>query len=93
MSQLTATGGAVWRRRDGGYRRQRELAWADVTRSGRFSAARRIAGSQCIVMASVDTDGTDGPGHQFADHDQDVPVLDGGLVDGYSLDEITAGGL
>ena len=57
-----------------------------------LSAAGRIEGSKRIVMASVDTDGTDGPGHQFADHDTDVPVLDGGIVDGYSAAEMEAAG-
>jgi glycerate 2-kinase len=57
-----------------------------------LSTARRIAGSKRIIMASVDTDGTDGPGHQFADHDQDVPVLNGGIVDGYSVDEMEEAG-
>lgn len=57
-----------------------------------LATVERIAGSKRIVMASVDTDGTDGPGHQFADHDHDVPVLNGGLVDGYSADEMVAAG-
>ena len=57
-----------------------------------LSAVRRIEGSKRIVMASVDTDGTDGPGHQFADHDHDVPVLDGGIVDGYSAGEMESAG-
>mgnify|MGYP005863654761 FL=1 len=33
-------------------------------------------------MASVDSDGTDGPGHQFGGGPEEVPVLAGGLVDG-----------
>ena len=57
-----------------------------------LATVRRIAGSKRIVMASVDTDGTDGPGHQFVDHDQDVPVLNGGIVDGYSAEEMEAAG-
>jgi len=32
-------------------------------------------------MGSVDSDGTDGPGHQFIDGYEDVPVLTGGIVD------------
>lgn len=57
-----------------------------------LATVRRIEGSKRIVMASVDTDGTDGPGHQFADHDHDVPVLNGGIVDGYSAEEMEVAG-
>jgi glycerate 2-kinase len=57
-----------------------------------LSAARRIAGSERIVMASVDSDGTDGPGHQFNAEYGDVPVLDGGIVDGYTLGDARAQG-
>jgi len=57
-----------------------------------LAAVRSIAGSKQIVMASVDTDGTDGPGHQFADHDHDVPVLNGGIVDGWSAGEMESAG-
>ena len=46
-----------------------------------LAAARRIAGSPNIVMGSVDSDGNDGPGHQFGG-DPSVPVLAGGIVDG-----------
>ena len=46
-----------------------------------LAAARRIASSSQIVMGSVDSDGNDGPGHQFGG-DASVPVLAGGIVDG-----------
>jgi glycerate-2-kinase len=47
------------------------------------SAALQIAGTQNIVMASVDSDGTDGPGHQFVGPEYaQIPVLTGGIVDG-----------
>ena len=46
------------------------------------SAAIQIDGSSNIVMGSVDTDGTDGPGHQFSGGNEDIPVLGGGIVDG-----------
>ena len=46
------------------------------------TAAMMIEGSANIVMGSVDTDGTDGPGHQFGEVQSDVPVLGGGIVDG-----------
>jgi glycerate-2-kinase len=47
-----------------------------------LSAAQHIAGSERIVMASIDTDGTDGPGRQFVRGYEDVPVLNGAIVDG-----------
>lgn len=51
-----------------------------------LAAAREIAGTRNIIMASVDTDGTDGPGIQFADRLDDMPsCLAGGVVDGDTL--------
>jgi len=47
------------------------------------SAALELADTQGVVMASVDSDGTDGPGRQFvsgAAYDR-IPVLTGGIVD------------
>lgn len=58
-----------------------------------LSAARRIMGSKNAVIASVDSDGTDGPGTQFAKGLEDVPCLDGGIVDGYTMDEAKAAGV
>jgi glycerate-2-kinase len=50
------------------------------------SAALSIAGSQNIVMGSVDSDGTDGPGIQFSDQRLDeVTCLAGGIVDGQTV--------
>ncbi|RME99536.1 MAG: DUF4147 domain-containing protein [Chloroflexi bacterium] len=49
-----------------------------------LAAALEIAGTEHVVMGSVDTDGTDGPGHQFVDGCDDIPVLTGGVVDGTS---------
>jgi len=51
------------------------------------SAAQMIAGSENIVIGSVDTDGTDGPGAQFADAPQDAVCLAGGVVDGTTAEE------
>lgn len=48
-----------------------------------LAAAQELAPTQHVVMGSVDSDGTDGPGHQFVD-DTDyagIPVLTGGIVD------------
>lgn len=47
-----------------------------------LAAAVHIEGSERIVMGSVDTDGTDGPGKQFVDGCDDIPVLNGAVVDG-----------
>lgn len=52
-----------------------------------LSAALRIAGSTNIVMASVDTDGTDGPGTQFCDRSGEAECLAGGIVDGSTARE------
>jgi glycerate-2-kinase len=51
-----------------------------------LSAALRIAGSKNIIIASVDTDGTDGPGSQFIAGAVDIPCLAGGIVDGQTVE-------
>lgn len=58
-----------------------------------LAAASRIAGSESIVMASVDTDGTDGPGAQFAPGRDCIPCLAGGIVDGFTLQEAAVAGV
>ena len=59
-----------------------------------LAAARRIRGSQRIVVGAVDTDGTDGPGGQFwADEGASIPCLGGGLVDGYTAQEAETAGI
>lgn len=50
-----------------------------------LSAALRIDGSKNIVIGSVDTDGTDGPGDQFAEDSGRIPCLAGGIVDGETV--------
>lgn len=59
------------------------------------SAALEIGGARRIVMASVDSDGTDGPGHQFVAGDDytAIPVLTGALVDGSTLPRAAAQGV
>lgn len=52
-----------------------------------LAAATHIAGSPHIVVGSVDTDGTDGPGTQLVQGCEDVPSLAGGIVDGYTAQE------
>ncbi len=52
-----------------------------------LAAALEIGNTHQVVMATVDSDGTDGPGHQFVD-DADyakIPVLTGGIVDSSTL--------
>lgn len=58
-----------------------------------LSAALRITGSEKIVIASVDTDGTDGPGFQFSDGEKEIPCLSGGIVDGWTVEEANKGGV
>ena len=49
------------------------------------SAARELAGTHHVVIGSIDSDGTDGPGHQFVDGRENVPILAGAIVDGSTL--------
>ncbi len=46
-----------------------------------LAAALVIDGEGEIIMGSVDSDGTDGPGHQFVEGYGDIPQLTGGLID------------
>jgi glycerate-2-kinase len=52
-----------------------------------LAAATHIAGSPHIVVGSVDSDGTDGPGAQLVAGCEDIPSLAGGIVDGYTVAE------
>ena len=58
-----------------------------------LAAAVHIEGSERIVMASVDTDGTDGPGAQYVAGAEGIPTLAGGLVDGMTLREAEQQGI
>ncbi len=59
-----------------------------------LSAALGIGGSKNIVIGSVDTDGTDGPGTQFVKGLEDLPsCLAGGIVDGETLAESRKAGV
>ncbi|MCL4833156.1 MAG: DUF4147 domain-containing protein [Caldilineaceae bacterium] len=53
------------------------------------AAALQLGETRQVVMGSVDSDGTDGPGHQFIDGYADVPVFTGGIVD-YSTSQRAA---
>jgi glycerate 2-kinase len=58
-----------------------------------LAGALKIAGSQNIVMAGADTDGTDGPGGPFSDDACGVRCLAGGVVDGETVAEAQAAGV
>jgi len=60
-----------------------------------LSAAQEIAGSKNIVIGSVDTDGTDGPGIQFAEGGlANMPTcLAGGIIDGETMEEAKKAGI
>jgi glycerate-2-kinase len=58
-----------------------------------LAAAQRIAGSRNIIVGSVDSDGTDGPGTQFAQVYGGIPCLAGGVVDGETMDEARTSGV
>ncbi len=58
-----------------------------------LGGAMMIFDTEDIVMGSVDTDGTDGPGGRFADDQGDVCCLAGGIVDGETMAEAQAAGV
>jgi glycerate-2-kinase len=52
-----------------------------------LAAALEIGDTHHVVIGSVDSDGTDGPGHQFVSDEKyaTIPVLTGGIVDSSTL--------
>ena len=70
-----------------------ERGWGGRNQEYALSAAITIAGSRSIVMGAVDSDGTDGPGRQFADNGDDIPALAGGIVDGETQKEARIAGV
>jgi glycerate 2-kinase len=58
-----------------------------------LAAAFKIAGSKHVLFGAVDTDGTDGPGGQFAQNGHAIPCLAGGVVDGQTIAEAKAAGV
>ena len=59
-----------------------------------LAAALGISGSRNTVIASVDTDGTDGPGTQLSTGPDSMPCcLAGGIVDGETVAEAKKAGL
>jgi len=58
-----------------------------------LAAAPHIAGSSRVVIGSVDSDGTDGPGTQLVEGCEGIPSLAGGIVDGYTMAEAAERGV
>jgi glycerate 2-kinase len=58
-----------------------------------LGGAMMIFDTRNVVMGSVDTDGTDGPGGRFADDQGDVVCLAGGIVDGETMAEAQSAGV
>jgi glycerate-2-kinase len=60
-----------------------------------LSAALELAGTEGVIMGSIDSDGTDGPGHQFVEGDdyRAIPVLAGAIVDGSTAPRAQALGI
>jgi glycerate-2-kinase len=60
-----------------------------------LSMALELDGAERVVIGSVDSDGTDGPGHQFVEGDDyaAIPVLAGALVDASTMVRAQAAGI
>jgi glycerate-2-kinase len=68
----------------GGRNQEFALAWGQLLGSGRLASKR-------VVVAAMDSDGTDGPGTQLAGGE---PIcMAGGMVDGYTLQEAGEAGV
>jgi glycerate 2-kinase len=70
------TGGATG---IGGRNQEFALLWGRMLGAGRLASKR-------IVVAAMDSDGTDGPGTQHAEGSQEPICMAGGIVDGYTLE-------
>jgi glycerate 2-kinase len=58
-----------------------------------LAAALRIAGSANIVVAAVDSDGTDGPGGNLTSDGEVIHCLAGAVVDGWTVQEACVAGV
>lgn len=60
-----------------------------------LGAALEIGDTHQVIMGSVDSDGTDGPGHQFVEEGEyaNIPVLTGGIIDSSTLARAAEQGL
>ena len=64
----------------GGRNQEFALLWARAVGSGRLASKR-------VVVAAMDSDGTDGPGTQLAGGER--ICMAGGVIDGYTMEEAT----
>jgi len=69
----------------GGRNQEFALLWAQVLGSGRLSSKK-------VVVAAMDSDGTDGPGTRLAGSGRTV-CMAGGVVDGYTMEMATEVGV
>ena len=70
----------------GGRNQEFALFWGRELGRGRLVSKR-------VVVAAMDSDGTDGPGTQHAEGQGEPVCMAGGLVDGYTVEEAEAQGL
>jgi glycerate-2-kinase len=70
----------------GGRNQEFALLWAQALGGPRIASKR-------VVVAAIDSDGTDGPGTQHADGFGEKIEMAGGLVDGYTMEEAAGIGL
>ena len=70
----------------GGRNQEFTLLWGQALGSGLLASKR-------VVVAAVDSDGTDGPGTQHKDAVDDNICMAGGLVDGYTMEKAGEAGV
>lgn len=70
----------------GGRNQEFVLLWARALGSGLLASKR-------VVVAALDSDGTDGPGTQLADGDSEPICMAGGIADGYLMEEAASAGV
>jgi glycerate 2-kinase len=70
----------------GGRNQEFALLWGQALGTGLLASKR-------VVVAAMDSDGTDGPGTQNIDGSGDVPCMAGGVADGYLLEEAASLGV
>jgi glycerate 2-kinase len=64
----------------GGRNQEFALVWGQVLGDGRLASKR-------VVVAAMDSDGTDGPGTQHKDGSGQPICMAGGIVDGYTMEK------
>ncbi len=70
----------------GGRNQEFALLWGQVLGTGLLASKR-------VVVAAMDSDGTDGPGTQHMDGSGDVLCMAGGVADGYLMEEAASLGV